>query len=137
MTYSLLEHPADVGIEATGSSLREAFEEAAHALLALILEISAPAASEQRLINLSCPDREQLLVRWLSEILYLFDGEAFVPSEIRFQAFSATGLTALLKGERLTRTRHRTKLDVKAVTYHQLLVEETAAGARIRVFLDI
>jgi SHS2 domain-containing protein len=139
MTYTILEHPSDVGIEATGNSLIEAFEQAAHGLISVILDITPPssAPSETRQIILECEDHQQLLVRWLSEILFLYDAQAFVPSEITIVELTAHRLGATLKGEQLSPTSHRAHLDVKAVTYHQIRVEETSTGARIRVFLDI
>ena len=137
MTFTILEHPSDVGIEATGDSLKDAFEQAAHALMAVILEITPGPAGEERVIALRCDDREQLLVRWLSEILYLYDAQGFVASEITVGDLSSRHLTARIRGERFSPDRHLPRLDVKAVTYHQLLVEGTPAGARVRVFLDI
>jgi SHS2 domain-containing protein len=135
--YSIIEHPSDVGIEATGGSLREAFEQAAHGLIAVILEIAGDTLHESREVTLTCKDRQQLLVQWLSEILYLYDGEGFVPAAITIRTLSPTRLEATLQGTRFSPEHHRARVDVKAVTYHQLLVEETGAEARIRVFLDI
>jgi SHS2 domain-containing protein len=42
-----------------------------------------------------------------------------------------------VKGERFSVEKHDTRLDVKAVTYHQLSIEENEKGARVRVYLDI
>jgi SHS2 domain-containing protein len=44
---------------------------------------------------------------------------------------------ATVRGEDLDATRHHTRLDVKAVTYHQLDIQEFAGQSRVRVFLDI
>jgi SHS2 domain-containing protein len=46
-------------------------------------------------------------------------------------------LRATVVGETFVAEKHVTRLDVKAVTYHQLVVEETKGECRIRVFLDI
>lgn len=135
--FKILEHPADVGIEASGASLREAFEHAATGLMSIILDLSLVEIQESKIIKLRANDPEQLLVRWLSEILYLFDGKGFVPKEFSVSALSPTSLTALIRGEQFSATMHRTKLDVKAVTYHQVMVREESDGGYVRVFLDI
>jgi SHS2 domain-containing protein len=139
MTHSfvILDHPADLGIEATGRSLSEAFENAAAGLMSVILDPETVAACETRTIALDGADREQLLVKWLSEILYLYDGERFAAVEFSVADLGDTSLKADIRGEPFVPGRHVSRMDVKAVTYHQLSVEGGPAGGRVRVFLDI
>lgn len=135
--YKIIEHPSDLGIEAYGTSLAEAFQNAAVGLMSVILDVSLVESQESRIIELEANDVEQLLVRWLSEILYFYDGKHFVPSEFSVSTLTPKTLTALVRGEPFSATMHRTKLDVKAVTYHQLVVRKEQDGAYVRVFLDI
>lgn len=135
--FSILEHPSDIGIEAEGTSPAEAFEAAARGLMSVILDPSTIVPREHRKVKIQASDREQLLVRWLSEILYLYDGQRFAPASFRISSFSPLALTAEVSGEPIDLARHRTLLDVKAVTYHQLAVDDVPKGVRLRVFLDI
>jgi len=135
--YKIVEHPSDLGIEAYGASLAEAFQNAAVGLMSVILDVSLVEPQESRIVELEANDVEQLLVRWLSEILYFYDGKHFVPSEFSVSTLTPKSLTALIRGEPFSATMHRTKLDVKAVTYHQLIVRKEQDGAYVRVFLDI
>jgi len=139
MTHSfvILDHPADLGIEATGRSLSEAFENAAAGLMSVILDPGTVSASESRRIALDGTDREQLLVKWLNEILYLYDGERFAATQFSVTDLGNTSLKATIRGEPFVPGRHISRMDVKAVTYHQLWVEGGPAGGRVRVFLDI
>jgi SHS2 domain-containing protein len=135
--FTFLEHPADVGIEAKGRTLPEAFEKAAEGLMSVIIDLTTIESRQEKTISLEAFDREQLLVRWLSEILYLYDGQKFLSREIHITEFSPTKLFAFVKGEPFDMKKHHTKLDVKAVTYHQLVVQEDNTGAYVRVYLDI
>ncbi len=135
--YSILSHPADIGIEAHGASLAEAFSTAAVALMSIILDLSAVQLRQSREIVIAAVDHGQLLVKWLSEVLYLFDGERFVGKEFRINELSTTRLRATVEGETFAPSRHSTKMDVKAVTYHQLSVKEDGEGGWVRVYLDI
>ena len=135
--YTILGHPADMGVEASGRSLAEAFEQAAHGLMSIILDISSVEPLESRQIELTASDPEQLLVRWLSEILYLYDGGRFACREFTIYELSKNRLRANVQGEEFSEERHPTRTDVKAVTYHQLCVHEGDHGATVRVFLDI
>lgn len=136
-SYRILDHPADLGIEADGRTLREAFANAAKALTSVILDPNGIAQREERIVELQAADAEQLLVKWLSEILYLYDGLGFVGSEFDVLELSETRLLARMRGEKFDERKHQTRLDVKAITYHQLAIEENEQGARVRVFLDI
>ncbi|MBI1805317.1 MAG: archease [Ignavibacteriae bacterium] len=135
--YTILDHPADLGIEAYGATLAEAFEQAAVALTSIIIEHSTVESREQREVEITASDFEQLLVKWLTEILYLYDGRQFVVCEAAIHKLSPAKLWATICGEQFSPLKHKTKLDVKAVTYHQLLIQENAEGGRITVYLDI
>ena len=135
--YRILEHPADVGIEAFGHTLAEAFEYSARGLTSLIVEPASVDRLEQRFVSLKGTDPENLLVRWLSEILYLYDGEDFLLSDVNISRLSEGELDATLVGEKLIEGKHKLRMDVKAITYHQLKVGETPEGVFLRVFLDI
>lgn len=135
--YEILEHPADLGISARGESLQEAFEEAAKGLTAIILDPATVRPQTALPVSITASDREQLLVRWLSEILYLYDGKRFPCAEFTIHELGPTWLVATVRGEDLDGSRHHTRLDVKAVTYHQLDIQEFAGQSRVRVFLDI
>ena len=72
-TYELIDHTADVGIKAYGKTLSEAFENAAKGMFDIITDSSEIESIGQYNIELEAPDLEQLLVDWLSELLYLFE----------------------------------------------------------------
>jgi len=134
--FEILEHPSDVGIRATGDSLAGAFINAARGLLSVILKGHVQERTE-RVVTLNASDRGHLLVRWLSEVLFLYDAEHFVPASFRFTQFSETSLVAEIRGEAFDSARHHTKLDVKAVTYHQLALVDRPGLSQVTVFLDI
>lgn len=135
--YQLIDHPADLGIEANGQSLSEALEQAAIGLMSVILDVELVQCCENRVIVLQATDLEHLLVKWLTEILYLYDGMRFAAARFQIDELTSTSLAAKVFGEPFSEGRHVTRLDVKAITYHQLLCEENETGARVRVFLDI
>lgn len=135
--FRLLDHPADLGIEAYGSDMAEAFEQAAVALVSVIFERSTVDERESRDVELTAADCEHLLVKWLTEVLYLYDGQDFVGRRFEIKNITPTHLKAAIFGEGFDANRHITKLDVKAITYHQLEIIRAGNAARVKVFLDI
>ncbi len=134
--YRILEHTADIGFEAYGASREEVLANAATALVSIITDPDAVSTKDTRTIEVGADDWEQLLVRYLNEVLYVIDGESFLPSKTEVELMKGYSLRAVLYGE--TRTGdHDVRTDVKAITYHQLLFEKKDQGYSIRVFVDI
>jgi SHS2 domain-containing protein len=135
--FEILEHPSDLGIEARGTTLAEAFLHAANGLMSVIIGTSTIEARDRRVISLQALDRENLFVRWLSEILFLYDAEKFLTADAEFTSITETSLNATVIGQQYDASTHELKLDVKAITYHHLLVEKDGDIWRTRVFVDI
>ena len=74
-TFEILDHTADLGIIVTGESLKALFQNAAHAMLRIMLENPPQSKGETGDISIKGTDLPDLMVRWLGEILYLFEGE--------------------------------------------------------------
>lgn len=117
--------------------MAEAFAAAAEALMSVIVDTTRAGEDLPRMVALEAGDYEQLLVRWLSEVLWHYDGGNFVSKRFVISDISPTALRATLLGEMFDTGKHPPRLDVKAVTYHQVRAEEAGGRAVVRVYLDI
>jgi SHS2 domain-containing protein len=135
--HETFDHTADLGLRIRAADLNTLFAEAAEALVGALVEDPATVlASERREVKLDGSDREYLLFDWLKEILYFFDAEHYLGR--RFDVVvGPDGLTGTVWGEALDRSRHELSHEVKAITYHGLRVEQTAAGWLAEVIVDI
>jgi SHS2 domain-containing protein len=136
-SYRIIEHPSDIGVEASAESMEEAFALAAEGMMSVIADPGTVAPVESRAIVLPPMDEERLLVRWLGEVLFLYDGTGFLASRFTVGRATAQGLAAEARGEPVDPGRHALRLDVKAVTYHGVSVERNPGHCQVRVFLDI
>jgi len=137
LRFRILEHTADVGFEAFGSTLAEVFENAARALAYLIAEPSSVKPGGKVRIEVQGAAPPDLLVNWLSEILYQQDAERWLFHDFRVESFDDHAVSGIAWGEKIDPARHQTNLMVKAVTYHQLSLRQTAGGWRAQVYVDI
>jgi len=135
--FRILEHTADVGFEAFGRTREEAFAHAARALMDLIVELETIELREDVPVRVQGEDPESVLVNWLSELLYLHDAEGWLLRDFEIRNLGDDSLIAVARGERFQQSRHRVKLQVKAITYHQLALERTSQGWRAQVYVDI
>lgn len=135
-SFRILEHTADIGFEAYGETEEETLANASMALVSIITDPDSIKIVDSKTVEVKADDNEQLLVRYLNEVLYIIDGESFLPAKATVQREKDFSLRAVLHGE--TRTAlHDVRTDVKAITYHQLKFEKTDSGYVIRVFVDI
>ena len=134
--FEVIDHTADVGLLAYGSDLKEALANLACGMFSLIAELDKVRESQHMDIEVNSTDRESLIVDWLNELLYVFDVEHIVFSRFDIVHLGETSLNARVYGEKVDRSRHTLKREVKAATYHSLkIVEEN--GYRIQVILDL
>jgi SHS2 domain-containing protein len=136
-SFRVLEHTADIGFEACGATRQELFANAARALIDLQVDLDTIRPSLEWTIKAEGTAWPDLLVNWLSEILYLNDAEGWLFHNFRVQELGEKLIIATADGEKFDRARHRVKVLVKAVTYHQLALEETPQGWRAQVYVDV
>lgn len=121
--YKLIEHTADVGIKAYGKTIAEAFEHVAEGMFDIITDESTIKPIGQYDIYLKAEDLEQLLIDWLSQLLFLNGAHSLV-----FGKFEVTiienQLSASVFGEKYNTKEHRMGVEIKAVTYHMLQIHE-------------
>lgn len=70
LKYILIDHTADLGIDVFGSTLPELFTNAAFAMFDIITDLSRVDNTIEYNLEVSGIDKEQLLVNWLTELLY-------------------------------------------------------------------
>ena len=134
--YRLIDHTADTGLVAYGSSLPEAFANAAYGLFSVMADLRNVKEVESRVVEVKAPGLEELLFEWLNRLIYLFDVETLLFKQCDITQFDGQGLLkAVCHGERYDSKRHRIKIGVKSATYHTLTVDPVKN--RVRVILDI
>jgi SHS2 domain-containing protein len=141
MKYKFFEHTADIGVEAVGSTIEEAFSNTALGLENIITDTSKVEEKTERPINLESEDLKSLLYDFLEQFLVLFDSEELFFSRIEVKSIKGQegkySIEAIAYGEKYNPDKHESKTHVKAVTYHQMKVEEKEGKHIIHVLFDI
>ncbi len=130
------EHTGDLGIEISAPSRSELFRRAAIALAAVMVDRSTVEYREERRLKLRSDDDMELMHDMLATLLNLFVVEGFVWRDASIME-SAAGLSAVVHGEPFSPDRHGFRGEVKAITYHQLTVEQSSSGWHARIILDV
>ena len=134
--YEVFEHTADLGLRVIAADLETLFADAARGIFSIVVANLDDVRLVRRDRSRWPAQIDFLLFDWLSELLYVFETERLVLADFTVRLTSA-GLTATARGEPLDPARHVLAHEVKAVTYHGLNVEQTDAGWRAEVIVDI
>lgn len=135
--FETFEHTADLGLRVRAASVNDLFAEAGRGLFSVIVENADSVRPEvSRELRLQAGSLEDLFFDWVAELLYICDAEKLVLG--RFEVTVAgTALDAKVMGERIDTGRYVLLREVKAVTYHGLVVRQSGQHWEAEVIVDI
>ena len=136
--YEVFEHTADLGLRVRGKTKEELFAEAGRGLSAMIVaNLDSIQPVQTRTIEVAGEDLGFLMFDWLNELLYAFESDKLLLSRFEVQ-IAGDRLHAVCSGEQMDQQRHEMEHEVKAITYHQLRVEEAEDGGWLaEIIVDI
>lgn len=124
LAYETFEHGADIGIRGFGSTLEEAFVNAAKAMFSLII-VNFHDLKPIKSINIQCEaiDYESLLVAFLNELLAQTDINQLMFCEFQIKQ-NALLIKGTARGEPFDPSRHEPGVEVKGATFTMAKVEQ-------------
>lgn len=135
--YILTNHTADLGIIVFGDTLQKLFLNAAFALFNIITDLSKVEEKIEYRLEITGIDREQLLVKWLNELVYFHDVENLLFKGFYITDIEDSRLHAVVRGEVFTEGKHVIYRGVKAVTYHDLSIIQEDHQWKAQVIVDL
>jgi SHS2 domain-containing protein len=140
--YKFLDHTADVQVHSWGETIEDAFAQTAYSLMVTITpDLGKISPETEKTLKIKAEDKEALLFDFLSELLYIFDVDGLVFSDIRVFSIQKINenyiLKAKLKGERFDIQKHEIGTEVKAITYSYMSIEEKGDKVKINIVFDI
>jgi SHS2 domain-containing protein len=128
------EHTSEIQLHLRAGSWGDLLAEAGRALAEVELAaVDSKLSGPARLIRVSSPDREALLVDWLNELIYLADSDRWIGLEFEIGSASNTEVSSRVSGVTAEVVSGR----VKAATFHGLQVRDVPGGVEAEVILDV
>jgi len=122
--FEVIDHTADIGIKAYGKDLAELFANAAYGMASLITDLEKVKPKDSQDIAVEAENREELLVSWLNEIIFLFASRRMLFSKFEVSEINEKHLRAKIFGEEFDVARHEIETEFKAATYHRLKISK-------------
>jgi SHS2 domain-containing protein len=137
LTWETFEHEADIGLVIRAPDGPGLFAESGLAYYGLVCRVEAVVERERYELSGEAGDVGSLLVDWLNDLVFLFEGRGIVCRRFAFSEWSHGRYRAEAFGEPVDESRHEPRGLVKAATYHGLSVTEVEGGLEARVILDV
>lgn len=135
--FERIEHTADAGIRVYGKTLEELFENGAKGMTDVIARGIGQGARTVRHLSIETASLEDLYLKWLRELLFLFAKDKFLFYKNKKVSITDNRLEADVEGEILDPARHELGMEIKAVTYHQFQLRSVPQGFEAQVIFDV
>ncbi|MCX7913307.1 MAG: archease [Thermodesulfovibrionales bacterium] len=137
MKYRVIDISGDVGLEASGKSLKEAFINIGLGMYSLLTDLQKIECKQELTIKVSAETVESLLINFLNELIFHFDAYSFIGSKIEVTDFSNNHIDAKIYGDYFDPSKHSRGLLIKAATYHNLSITKVDDLYNVIVIFDI
>jgi SHS2 domain-containing protein len=143
--YNYLEHSTDAFVQARGSNLDELFVNCAKGLINIMFDIDKVENLESFTITADSEDLENLLYDWLEKVLLKILVEQIVFSRFSIAIFEEYSnfmekkyfLKAHVGGEKVNYDKHDYKIEIKAITYHELKIQRIDSAYVATFLVDL
>jgi SHS2 domain-containing protein len=135
--YDILEHTADFAIRVYGAQKTDLLINGREAIFSEIIDYQ-PKPKISRVIEIKSESFETLVVDWLNELISLFYSEGFLAAECKINIDEAARkLYANVRGENIELKDSIIKTEIKAVTYHNLCLENRGKIWSLDIVVDV
>ncbi len=139
--FKFIDHTADIAVEISADNYADLFIAAASAWKDAVIEPFTSDAVEPCEIKLEESSIEELLVEFLSELNFLLLTKKWVFGKIKNISINKDGnlwkLSSTVLGNPFNNNKHNLKVEIKAVTFHQMDVKYIGGKYTTRIVFDI
>jgi SHS2 domain-containing protein len=123
--YRITKRQSELAVRVVGNSQPDLFANSAFALFDVMTDVDKIEIKDRLPLEVEGADRDDLMVNWMRELLYLYQGSGYLLKEFQISEVKDTVVKAEVCGEKIDPDRHEIKQEVAAVAYHQSRMAKT------------
>lgn len=135
--FELFDHTADIGVRAHAPSLPELLRPAGQGLYEVIGELVPEGPPRPERFEFTGGDLPTLLRDYLAELLLIFERDHRMLTDLAVELFEPGRLRAAGESRPVSPSQSLFDREVKAVTYHGLVIRELSGGYEAEYIVDI
>jgi SHS2 domain-containing protein len=123
--YRVTPHHSELAVKVFGSSQVELFQNSGWALFDVTTDIEKIETKDCVPLEVEGTDRDDLLMNWVRELLYLYQGSGYLLKEFRINELGDKLVKAEACGEKIDPDRHEIKKEIMAIAYDKSRMAKT------------
>lgn len=135
--YRLTRNQSEVAVRVVGDSQADLFANSATALFDVMADIEKIEIKERIPLEVEGADRDDLMVNWMRELLYLYQGSGYLLKEFKIHEVKDSIVKAEVCGEKIDPDRHEIKQEIGAVAFHKSRMQKTGSQWIAQVIFEI
>ena len=135
--YRTVNRSSDLAVKIFGASQAELFANSGFALFDLLTPIDKVEVKEHMTLEVEGADRDDLMVNWMRELLYLYQGSGYLLKEFVVQEVKDNYIRGEVSGEKFDPDRHDIQREIRAVVSQQSRMEKTGNQWTAQVVLEL
>ncbi|MBM2805185.1 MAG: hypothetical protein HW419_3078 [Deltaproteobacteria bacterium] len=135
--YRITTHQNELAVRIVGNSQADLFAASGFALFDVMADIDKIEATERLSLEVEGSDRDDLMVNWIRELLYLYQGSGYLLKEFKINEVKDTLVKAEVAGEKIDPDRHEIKQEIAAVAFHKSRMQKTGNQWIAQVIFEI
>ena len=135
--YRLTRNQSELAVRVVGDSQADLFANSATALFDVMADIEKIEIKERIPLEVEGTDRDDLMVNWMRELLYLYQGSGYLLKEFKIHAVKDSIVKAEVCGEKIDPDRHEIKQEIGAVAFHKSRMQKTGSQWIAQVIFEI
>jgi len=135
--YRTVSRASDLAVKIFGKSQAELFANSAFALFDLMTDVDKVELRDHLPLEVEGVDRDDLMVNWMRELLYLYQGSGYLLKEFAVREVRDNYIRGQVSGEKFDPDRHEMRREIRAVVPHQSRMEKTGEQWTAQVVLEL
>ncbi|HEY6996752.1 MAG TPA: archease [Phototrophicaceae bacterium] len=124
--YRITKHQSELAVRVAGNSQADLFANSALTLFdVMVTDVQKIECKESIPLEVEGTDRDDLMVNWVRELLYLYQGSGYLLKEFLIREVKDTLVKADVRGEKIDPDRHEIKQEIAAVASHKSRMQKT------------
>jgi SHS2 domain-containing protein len=135
--YRLTTRQSELAVRVAGNSQADLFVNSAFALFDVMTDVEKVDIKERMSLEVEGTDRDDVMVNWMRELLYLYQGSGYLLKEFAIREAKDTLVRAEVCGEKIDPDRHEIRKEIHGIAYHQSRMQKTGDQWTAQLIFEI
>mgnify|MGYP003575998088 FL=1 len=136
--YRITKHQSELAVKVVGASQADLFANSAYTLFdVMVADLDKVDCKEHIPLEVEGTDRDDLMVNWMRELLYLYQGSGYLLKEFQIREVKDTIVKAEVAGEKIDPDRHEIKQEIGAIAFHKSRMDKTGNQWTAQVIFEV